>query len=86
MHDGDHHEIHMFTAAVPEKVEMKDQNIQTETVEFKHQHVQAGTRAQEQGMLPPIKAASVAVLCTVHDQLSSMNYITTRSHDYLKLL
>ena len=45
----------MFTAAVPDKVEIKDQNMQTETVEFKHQYVQAGTRAQEQGMLTPIK-------------------------------
>ena len=46
-----HHEIHMFTAVVPDKVKVKDQNMQTETVEIKHQHVQAKTRAQEQGML-----------------------------------
>ena len=76
----------MFTAAVPDKVEMKDQNMQTETVEFKHQYIQAGTRAQEQGMLTPIKAALVAVLRIVCDPLSSINYKTTRSHDYLKLL
>ena len=76
----------MFTAAVPEKVEMKDQNMQTETVEFKHQYIQAGIRAQEQGMLTPIKAALVAVLRIVRDPLSSINYKTTRSHDYLKLL
>ena len=67
----------MFTAAVPDKVEMKDQNIQTETVEFKHQYVQAGTRAQEQGMLTPIKAALMAVLRIVR----SINYKTTRSHN-----
>ena len=61
----------MFTAAVPDKVEMKDQKMQTETVEFKHQYVQTETRAEEQGMLPPIKAALVAVLRTVHDPLSN---------------
>ena len=34
-----------------DKVEMKDQNMQTETVESQDQQVQAETRAQEQGML-----------------------------------
>ena len=51
MHDGDLYEIHMFTAAIPDKLEMKDQNMQTETVESKDQQVQTETRAQEQGML-----------------------------------
>ena len=53
MHDGDLYEIHvhMFTAAIPDKLEMKDQNMQTETVESRDHQVQAESRAQEQGML-----------------------------------
>ena len=62
----------MFTVAIPDKVEVKDHNMQTETVEIKHQQVQAETRAQEQGMLPLTKTASVTVLCIIHE-LSSTN-------------
>ena len=54
--------VPIFTAAVPEKVEIKDQNMQTETVESKDQQVQAETSAQ--GILSTIgvKTASLAVL------------------------
>lgn len=42
---------------------MKDHNTQTETVESKDQHVQAETRAHEQGMLPlGVKTASIGIL------------------------
>ena len=65
MHDRDLHEIHVhiFTAAIPDKLEMKDQIMQTETVESKDEQVQAESRAQEQGMLLlNVKTASLAVL------------------------
>ena len=53
----------MFTAAVPDKLEMKDQNMQTETVESRDHQVQAESRAQEQGMLLlDVNTASLAVL------------------------
>ena len=65
MYDRDLHEIHVhiFTAAILDKLEMKDQIIQTETVESKDEQVQAESRAQEQGMLLlNVKTASLAVL------------------------
>ena len=44
---------------------MKDENMQTETVESKDQQVQAETRAQGQGtLLLRDKTASLAVCCT----------------------
>ena len=48
---------------------MKDQNMQTETVESKDKQVQAESRAQEQGMLCySVKTESLAVF--VHDTLN----------------
>ena len=46
----DHHEIHVhvFTAVVPDKVEVRDQKVQTETVKIRDQQ---DTRVQEQGSL-----------------------------------
>ena len=46
----DHHEIHLhvFTTVVPDKVEMRDQKVQTATVEIRDQQ---DTRVQEQGSL-----------------------------------
>ena len=51
MHDGDLYEIHVHMFTIPDKLEMKDQNMQTETVESRDHQVQAESRAQEQGML-----------------------------------
>ena len=36
MYTHDEFHVHKFTAAAPDKVEMKDQNMQTENAEFKH--------------------------------------------------
>ena len=74
--------VHIFTVAVPDKVEI-DHNVQTETVESKDQHVQAETRAQEQGLLPlGVKTASIGLLlylnyenCKEYDSCSYLNSI-----------
>ena len=69
MYTHDEFHVHKFTAAAPDKVEMKDQNMQTENAEFKHQQVQAESRAQEQGMLRyGIKTEYLAV--AVHNTLN----------------
>ena len=43
-------EIHIFIAAGPDKIEIKHQNMQRETVEIKQQHVQAKATSKEQSM------------------------------------
>lgn len=43
--------MHVFTAVIQEKVEVRDQKVETETLEIREQQVQAETRSQELGLL-----------------------------------